>query len=47
MRLADVLEGLGALCLIVAAAHVAAALAWATIAVALFLKALELEARGE
>lgn len=46
MRLVDVLEALGAICLVVAAAHVAPALAWATVAVVLILKALELEGRG-
>jgi hypothetical protein len=42
-RLADLLELAGAVCLIVAAAFVATALAWAVTGVALIAKAAELE----
>ncbi|HEV2069474.1 MAG TPA: hypothetical protein VGR26_06750 [Acidimicrobiales bacterium] len=43
--LPELLEGLGALCLVIAAAHVATALAWLVIGVALVAKAYELEMR--
>jgi hypothetical protein len=43
MRLPDVLEALGAVCLVVAAGHVAAPLAWLVAGVALVLKAYELD----
>jgi hypothetical protein len=44
-RLADLLELAGAICLIVAAAFVATALAWTVAGVALIAKAAELELR--
>lgn len=44
-RLPDIVEGLGALCLVVAAAQVAAALAWFVAGVALAAKSYELELR--
>jgi uncharacterized membrane protein len=45
-RLADLLELAGAICLVVAAAFVAVALAWTVAGVALIAKAAELEARA-
>jgi uncharacterized membrane protein len=45
-RLADLLEFAGAVCLIVAAAFVATALAWTVAGVALIAKAAEIETRS-
>jgi hypothetical protein len=46
-RLADLLELAGAVCLVVAAAFVATALAWAVTGVALIAKAAEMETRSQ
>lgn len=45
VRLAELVEAAGALCLVVAAAHVDPALAWAAGGVGLVVKAFDLERR--